>query len=57
MRHFAVQLNHLPPELNAVLPPTDSRRRPDTRAIEVGRFQKVGPLLLKVEKAHDTMNK
>ena len=36
MQHFAVQLNYLPSELDAVLPPTDSRRRPDTRAVGSG---------------------
>ena len=38
---FAVQANHLPPELLAVLPPTDSRLRKDVRAIEEGRWTAV----------------
>ena len=29
MGHFTLQLNYLTEELNAKLPPTDSRRRPD----------------------------
>lgn len=34
--HFALQLNYLTPELAQRLPPTDSRFRPDQRAMENG---------------------
>ena len=33
---FAIQLNNLPDELKPKLPPTDSRLRPDQRALENG---------------------
>lgn len=36
-----VELNHLPGALLEVLPPTDSRLRPDIRAIELGQYAKV----------------
>lgn len=36
MTHFSLQLNYLTKELENILPPTDSRRRPDQRALENG---------------------
>lgn len=32
--HFGINLNHLPPSLECLLAPTDSRFRPDQRALE-----------------------
>ena len=37
---FGVNLNYLPPDLKALLPPTDSRFRPDQRALEEGQIEK-----------------
>lgn len=37
---FGVNLNYLPPDLKALLPPTDSRFRPDQRALEEGEIEK-----------------
>lgn len=34
---FTLSLNHLTPDLEAALPPTDSRLRPDQRMLEEGR--------------------
>jgi len=34
---FAITLNELTPEMLTNLPPTDSRLRPDMRALEEGR--------------------
>ena len=39
MSHFTLQLNYMTEELSQSLPPTDSRRRPDQRALEVGDFK------------------
>ena len=39
MSHFALQFNHLPNTLKPYLPPTDSRLRPDIRALENGDFK------------------
>lgn len=36
MSAFTLQLNHLPASLKPCLPPTDSRFRPDQRALENG---------------------
>ncbi len=36
MSHFTLQLNYLPEHLKSSLPPTDSRWRPDQRALEDG---------------------
>ena len=35
---FSLQLNNLPDYLKDKLPPTDSRLRPDQRALENGNF-------------------
>jgi len=34
--YFTLQLNYLPPGLKERLPPSDSRLRPDQRALEEG---------------------
>jgi len=36
MTHFCLQLNYFPSKLKDIVPPTDSRRRPDQRALESG---------------------
>jgi hypothetical protein len=36
MSHFTLQLNYMPESMKGKLPPTDSRRRPDQRALEDG---------------------
>uniref|UniRef100_A0A671WS88 Oxysterol-binding protein n=1 Tax=Sparus aurata TaxID=8175 RepID=A0A671WS88_SPAAU len=36
---FAMELNELPPELKPLLPPTDSRLRPDQRLLEEGKVE------------------
>lgn len=38
--YFTLQLNHLPAGLKEILPPTDSRLRPDQRALEEGDLMK-----------------
>jgi hypothetical protein len=39
MSHFTLQLNYLSSSLVEILPPTDSRRRPDQRALEEGNLR------------------
>lgn len=39
MSYFSLSLNNLTEELNQLLPPTDSRRRPDQRALEEGNYK------------------
>jgi hypothetical protein len=39
MSKFCLQLNYLTDELDAMLPPTDSRRRPDQTSLELGHFE------------------
>jgi hypothetical protein len=39
MSHFSLQLNYLPNHLVPFLPPTDTRFRPDQRALENGDFK------------------
>ena len=41
MPYLAVQLNAMTEALDKVLPPTDSRRRPDIKLLEAGQFQEV----------------
>ena len=36
MSHFSLQLNYFPKQLHNVVAPTDTRRRPDQRALENG---------------------
>jgi hypothetical protein len=38
MSHFSLQLNYFPRHLDPILPPTDTRRRPDQRYLENGDF-------------------
>jgi hypothetical protein len=51
MGAFAARLNGLTPDLLAALPPTDSRRRPDVRALEEGRYEDAYALKAKLENA------
>ena len=39
LTHFALNLNYLPDTLLPYLPPTDSRLRPDQRALENGELE------------------
>lgn len=39
MTYHQLQFNYLPPELIPALPPTDTRFRPDQRALENGDFK------------------
>lgn len=39
MNDIAINLNHIDEELEKVLPPTDSRRWPDMRAMERGDYE------------------
>lgn len=39
MTHYLIQTNYLPNTLRPHLPPTDSRLRPDQRALENGDFK------------------
>jgi len=39
MNDIAINLNYIDEELAAKLPPTDSRRRPDMRAMENGDYE------------------
>ena len=50
MTPFAARLNALTPALAACLPPTDSRRRPDLRALEEGRFEAAHALKMALER-------
>jgi hypothetical protein len=46
---FAITLNELAPEMLQNLPPTDSRLRPDMRALEEGNGEKASSAKLAVE--------
>jgi hypothetical protein len=48
---FAIELNELTDDLVNVLPPTDSRLRPDQRALEEGRADAAEALKHKLEEA------
>ncbi|MCJ1442543.1 MAG: hypothetical protein MMC23_003039 [Stictis urceolatum] len=48
---FAAQLNELGPEDEKVLPPSDSRRRPDQRAAEEGDIDEAEELKARLEEA------
>ena len=39
MSHYSLQLNYFPNQLKNVIAPTDSRRRPDQRALENGQME------------------
>jgi hypothetical protein len=41
LKLFSMQLNEVTPGLEARLPPSDTRRRGDLRALEQGRFKEV----------------
>ena len=51
MSPFALRLNALDAALEATLPATDSRRRPDLRALEEGRFDDAYDLKMRLENA------
>jgi hypothetical protein len=42
MSHFMLQLNYFPKRLHSVVAPTDTRRRPDQRALENGDMKLAG---------------
>lgn len=46
---FAITLNEVTPDLEGVLPSTDSRLRPDQRAMEEGRIDEADELKIQVE--------
>ena len=46
---FAINLNNCPESLKPVLPPTDSRLRPDQRLHELGEFSKATQEKLRLE--------
>lgn len=48
------KLNGMTPELDAVLPPTDSRRRTDRRALELGDLEKAGAEKTRLEEKQRT---
>jgi hypothetical protein len=41
MTDLCIRLNEMTPELDAAVPPTDSRRRKCLRALEEGRYDEV----------------
>ena len=43
---YSIQLLHMTPELTARVPPSDTRRRWDLRAMEQGRFAEVSNSIL-----------
>ncbi|KAJ9075215.1 hypothetical protein DSO57_1038180 [Entomophthora muscae] len=49
LTHFAVTLNELPEDLLPHLPPTDSRHRPDQKAMERGDFSAANSLKVDLE--------
>lgn len=57
MPAFALGLNELTPDLGAVLPATDSRLRPDQRAMEAGRFDDANALKVALEDAQRARRK
>lgn len=48
---FAIQLNEITPDIERVLPPTDSRWRPDQRALEEGRVEEADREKARIEQA------
>ena len=42
MSHFHLQMNYFPSWLGKVIAPTDTRRRPDQRALENGDMKTAG---------------
>lgn len=54
---FALQLNYLPDSLKEKLPHTDSRFRPDQRALEYGGLENASDLKHKLEEAQRARRK
>ena len=40
LSHFSLQLNYFPKRLQRLVAPTDTRRRPDLRSLEIGDMVK-----------------
>lgn len=55
--YFTLQLNFLPPQLVGKLPPTDSRLRPDQRALECGDLVKASDEKARLEDKQRKMRK
>lgn len=55
--NFTLQLNHLPQSLKNKLPPTDSRFRPDQRALENGDLVKAAEEKARLEDKQRAMRK
>ena len=55
--YFTLQLNHLPESLKPWLPPTDSRFRPDQRALENGELKLATDEKLRLEEKQRKMRK
>ncbi|KAK0565248.1 Oxysterol-binding protein 3 [Tilletia horrida] len=55
--YFAVTLNEVTPDIKPYLPPTDSRLRPDQRAMENGDIDQAEELKQKLEQAQRTRRK
>ncbi|CAA2986500.1 oxysterol-binding protein-related protein 1C-like [Olea europaea var. sylvestris] len=49
LTRFAITLNELTPELKEMLPPTDSRLRPDQRCLENGEYEMANAEKLRLE--------
>lgn len=49
MTQFAIQMNYIRPDLEGVLPHTDTRLRPDQRALENGDLKLAGAEKNRVE--------
>ncbi len=57
---FGIELNELTPDLEDILPPSDSRLRPDQRALERGRFdeaERIKHALEAVQRARKAENR
>lgn len=54
---FTLQLNYLPPGLKEKLPPTDSRLRPDQRALEEGDLVKAAAEKSRLEESQRKLRK
>ena len=54
---FAMTLNELTPQLKSTICPTDSRLRPDQRAMEEGEFDSAGKLKVKLEEKQRKVRK
>lgn len=54
---FAMTLNELTPKLKSTICPTDSRLRPDQRAMEEGEFEYAGKLKMKLEEQQRKVRK